>query len=39
MPQRQKEEGAEMRHRLVAQELQSLEDIPIWGENKKEEER
>lgn len=34
VPKCQKEEGAEMRHCLVAQELQSLEDVPIQGENK-----
>lgn len=35
MPKRQKEEGAEMRHLLVAQELQSLKDVSIQGENNK----
>lgn len=35
MPKRQEKEGAEMRHLLVAKELQSLEDISIQGETKK----
>lgn len=35
VPKRQKEEGAEMRHPLVAQELESLKDVPVQGGNNK----